>query len=334
MKYKLFGTTTGLYVSEMVLGAAMFGISSGYGANPEEARAIFQRYAEAGGNFIDTSDQYQLGESERLIGEFIAANRNDFVISSKYTRSSRANPSLGTTGNNRKAMVQSVEESLKRLKTDHIDIYMAHFDDGVTPVEEIVRGLDDLAKAGKIIYGGLANFSAWKTATASNIAQIKGLVPIAALQIEYNLLQRTPERELIPMAKYFGMGLMTYSPLAGGILTGKYRKGETGRINLMGGLEKTKATKTEIAMDALIAIADEIGANPGQVAIAWVKAKSGFTIIGPRTNVQLEDNLGAINIQLNQEHLTRLDDASAISLDYPHELNNSQQQVIKGNKLD
>ncbi len=334
MKYKLFGTTTGLYLSEMVLGAAMFGTGSGYGASPEEARTIFEGYAEAGGNFIDTSDQYQLGESERLIGEFIAPNRNDFVISSKYTRSSRSNPPLSATGNNRKIMIQSVEESLKRLKTDHIDIYMAHFDDGVTPVEEIVRGLDDLAKAGKIIYGGLANFSAWKAATASNTAQIKNLVPMAALQIEYNLLQRTAERELIPMAKYFGMGLMTYSPLAGGILTGKYRKGETGRVNLMGNLEKTKATKTEVVMDTLISVADEIGANPGQVAIAWVNAKGGFSIIGPRTSAQLEDNLGAINIQLNQEHLTRLDDASTISLDYPHELNNSQQQVLKGNKPD
>lgn len=228
-------------------------------------------------------------------------------------------------------MIQSVEESLKRLKTDRIDIYMAHFDDGVTPVEEIVRGLDDLAKAGKIIYGGLANFSAWKAATASNTAQIKSLVPMAALQIEYNLLQRTAERELLPMAQHFGMGLMTYSPLAGGILTGKYRKGETGRINLMGGLEKTKAAKTEAVMDALVLIADEIGANLGQVALAWVNAKGGFTIIGPRTSAQLEDNLGVKNIQLNQEHLIKLDEASAVSLDYPHELNNSQQQIIQGN---
>ncbi|MEX8548797.1 MAG: aldo/keto reductase [Mucilaginibacter sp.] len=332
MKYKLFGTT-GLYASEMVLGAAMFGTGSDYGSNPEEARAIFEHYAEAGGNFIDTSDQYKLGESERLIGKFIAANRNDFVISSKYTRTSRSNPPSGAIGNNRKIMVQSVEESLKRLKTDHIDIYMAHFDDGVTPVEEIVRGLDDLAKAGKINYGGLANFSAWKTATASNTANIRGLVPMAALQIEYNLLQRTAERELLPMAKHFGMGLMTYSPLAGGILTGKYRKGETGRINLMGGLEKTKAAKTEAVMDVLISVADEIGANPGQVAIAWVNAKGGFTIIGPRTSAQLEDNLGAINIQLNQEHLNKLDEVSAISLDYPHEINNAQQQMIQDKQL-
>lgn len=331
MKYKLFGTTTGLYASEMVLGTAMFGTSSGYGASLEEARDIFQRYTEAGGNFIDTSDQYQLGESERLIGEFIAANRNDFVISSKYTRGSRSNPSPGTIGNNRKVMVQSVEESLKRLKTDHIDIYMAHFDDGVTPLEEIVRGLDDLAKAGKIIYGGLANFPAWKAATASTIAQIKSLMPIAALQVEYNLLQRTAERELIPMAKYFGMGLMAYSPLAGGILTGKYRKGETGRIDLMGNSEKTKAAKTEAVVDVLVSIAGEIGANPGQVAIAWANAKGGFTIIGPRTKAQLEDNLEALNIQLSEERLTRLDEVSAILLDYPHELNNSQQQMIKGN---
>ncbi len=200
MRYRIFGQRTGLKVSELALGTGMFGTAFGYGAGPDEVRDILRGYAEAGGNFIDTADNYQLGQSETLIGEFGAPHRDDFIIASKYSRGAVAAPSLAVLGNNRKAMVQSVEASLKRLKTDRIDLYFVHMDDGVTPVDELARGLDDLVRAGKIVYGGLSNFPAWRVATAARTADLRGWAPIAAIQLEYSLIQRTTERELLPMA--------------------------------------------------------------------------------------------------------------------------------------
>jgi len=305
----------------MVLGTGMFGTSWGYGAPPDEVRGMLKRYAEAGGNFIDTADNYQLGEAEKLIGEFIAPNRGDFVIASKFSRGATANPALAMLGANRKAMVQSVEESLRRLGTDHIDLYFVHMDDFVTPVEEIARGLDDLTRAGKIVYGGLSNFPAWRIATAANTAALRGWSPIAAVQIEYSLLQRTTERELLPMADALGLGVMGWSPLGGGLLTGKYRNGERGRAtDLKASVLHDNADKTDPILDVLFAVASEIGANPGQTAIAWVKAKGVLPVIGPRTLAQLEDNLAAVDVVLSDDQIRRLDAVSAIPLGYPHEL--------------
>lgn len=201
MKYKLFGSKTGLHASEIILGAANFGTRKGYGADPDESKKILTAYADAGGNFIDISDVYQFGEAEEIVGNYLKGQRNNFIVCSKYTRSSDPNPSISNFGNNRKSMRQAVEQSLKRLKTDYIDIYMPHYDDGVTPWEEIALGLQDLVSEGKIVYAGLTNFPAWK---ASAIASATKLT---ALQIEYNLLQRTADRELIPMAKEFGLGV-------------------------------------------------------------------------------------------------------------------------------
>lgn len=180
-------------------------------------------------NFIDVSDQYQLGEAEETLGRFTQGQRHDFIICTKYTRSSQADPSLVNAGNHRKAMVQALEGSLRRLKTEYIDLYMPHFDDGVTPVEETVRGLENLVRSGKVLYLGLANFPAWKAAL------IAAAVPLKAIQYDYNLLQRTPEREITAMAAHFGLGQMGYSPLAGGLLTGKYRHGSSGRLTLPSG---------------------------------------------------------------------------------------------------
>lgn len=314
MKYSLFGTKTGLYVSEVILGAAMLGNRKGYGANPENARQILSAYADAGGNFIDTSDRYQLGESEELVGKFIEHQRSNFIICTKYTQSNEANPAISNSGNHRKAMRQGVESSLKRLRTDYIDIYMPHFDDGVTPLEEIVRGLEDLVNAGKVLYTGLANIPAWKAAAVASST------PLTAIQIEYNLLQRTADRELIPMAKHFGLGTMLYSPLAGGLLTGKYRKGEKGRLNLAStsDYEENEATKTII--DELFVIAAELGVTPGQVAFAWILSKDAFPIVGVRTIDHLNDGLKATSIELSADHIIQLDQLSAVSLGYPHDL--------------
>lgn len=262
MKYKLFGTNTGLYASEIILGAAMLGNRKGYGTTPEEARKILTAYADEGGNFIDTSDRYQLGESEELVGEFIEHQRSNFIICTKYTQSNEANPAISNSGNHRKAMRQAVESSLKRLRTDYIDIYMPHFDDGVTPLEEIVRGLEDLVSAGKVLYTGLANIPAWKAASIATSTHL------TAIQIEYNLLQRTADSELMPMAKHFGLGTMLYSPLAGGLLTGKYRKGETGRINLSTTSDYQENERTKTIIDQLFVISAELEVTPGQVALA------------------------------------------------------------------
>jgi aryl-alcohol dehydrogenase-like predicted oxidoreductase len=309
----------------------------GYGATPEEAKRIIEGFADAGGNFIDTADNYQHGVSETTIGDVITANRDDFVIASKFTRGASGDPALVRLGNNRKNMVQSVEASLKRLKTDRIDLYFAHMDDFVTPMEEIARGLDDLVRAGKVVYGGLSNFPAWRVATAANSADLRGWTPISAIQIEYSLLQRTPERELLPMAEGFGLGVMGWSPMAAGILTGKYQKGERGRVTeLKASVRHADNPNNDAVVAAVTSVAEEIGAKPGQVAVAWVKAKGVLPVIGTRTREQLEDHLGALKVTLNDEQMLRLDPVTAIALGYPHDLNRSPEQgaVMTGGRFD
>jgi aryl-alcohol dehydrogenase-like predicted oxidoreductase len=337
MRYQIFGERTGLKVSELALGTGMFGQTWGYGATPEDAKRIMEGFADAGGNFIDTADNYQHGVSETLIGDFLASNRDDFVIASKFTRGASDKPALARLGNSRKNMVQSVEASLKRLKTDRIDLYFAHMDDFVTPMEEIARGLDDLVRAGKIVYGGLSNFPAWRIATAASTAELRGWTPISAIQIEYNLLQRTPERELLPMAEGFGLGVMGWSPMAAGILTGKYQKGERGRATeLKASVRHADNPNNDTVVTAVASVAEEVGAKPGQVAVAWVKAKGVLPVIGTRTWEQLEDHLGALKVELNDEQMHRLDAVTTITLGYPHDLNSSSEQraVMTGGRFD
>lgn len=314
MKYKLFGTQTGLPVSELVLGAANFGQRRGYGATAEETQKILTAYADAGGNFIDVADQYQLGEAEEIVGKFIAHQRHNFIICTKYTRSTELKPGAANFGNHRKAMREGVDASLRRLKTDYIDIYMPHFDDGLTPLDEIIRGLDDLVKAGKILYTGLANFPAWKAAAIARD------IPLAALQIEYNLVQRTADREIMNMATHFGLGIMLYSPLAGGLLTGKYRKGTSGRLTLQapGSYKEDAAAKNII--DQLELIGAEANASPGQIALAWVLTKNAFPIVGARTHFHLNENMKALTIKLSADQLDRLENISSVTMGYPHDL--------------
>lgn len=314
MKYKLFGTQTGLPASELILGAANFGQRRGYGAAADEIPKILTAYADAGGNFIDVADQYQLGEAEEIVGDFIKSQRHNFILCTKYTRSNETNPSPANLGNHRKTMRQSVDASLKRLNTDYIDIYMPHYDDGVTPFEEIIRGLEDLVKTGKVLYTGLANFPAWK------VSAIASAIPLAALQIEYNLAQRTADRELTAMAEHFGLGTMLYSPLAGGLLTGKYRQGAAGRLTLSAtdGYHENEATKAII--DQLELIATEVSATPGQVALAWTLTKNAFSIVGARTLAQLQDSFRSLEIKLSAGQMARLEGVSAIAMGYPHDL--------------
>src|SRR5258706_7767065 len=230
MRYKIFGRRTGLRVSELALGAANFGTRWGHGAERAEAKKVFDRFVEAGGNFIDTADAYQFGESEELVGEFIAAERDSFVLATKSPLGAAADGGISRTGNSRKNMFRSVEESLKRLKTDRIDLYGTHFADGLTPIEEIVRAFDALARAGKIIYAGLSNFPAWRVARADLLAELRGWAPLAGIQIEYSLVERTADRELLPMVEALGLGAALWSPLGGGFLTGKDRASDEGRF--------------------------------------------------------------------------------------------------------
>ena len=234
MNYTLFGTT-GLRVAQLALGTGNFGTGWGHGADPEESAAIFNAYAEAGGNFIDTADIYQFGQSEELVGTLLQGRRENFVVATKFTNGAAPDADRLVTGNSRKAMVASVEASLKRLNTDRIDIYWVHHPDGVTPTEEIVRGFEDLARAGKILYAGLSNFSAWRLARAVTLAELSHAVPIAAAQFEHSLVHREPETDLFPASHALGLGIVTWSPLGGGMLTGKYRQGEQGRADRMGG---------------------------------------------------------------------------------------------------
>ena len=328
MRYKLFGNHTGLRVSELVLGTGNFGTGWGYGAEPAEARRIFNAYADAGGNFIDTADVYQGGQSETILGDLLAGRRDDFVLATKFTMPSSGKPTVLTTGNSRKTMVQAAEASLERLKTDRIDLFWVHMADGVTPSEEIVRGFDDLARAGKILYAGLSDFPAWRTARAVTIAELRGAVPIAGLQFEHSLVERSTEHEVLPAGRALGLGLVAWSPLDGGMLTGKYREGATGRREGFGGnvfQAENSAQRTAI-LDAVLAVAKEAGVSPSEVAIAWVAAKGSLPIIGPRTLAQLENNLASATVKLTAQQIARLDDVSAIAPVFPNTVINGSRQ--------
>lgn len=318
MKYTVFGRT-GLKVSQVSLGTGNFGTGWGHGADPDVSTAIFNAYTEAGGNFIDSADVYQFGQSEELLGTLLEGRRDNFVLATKFTRgaSPTANPLV--TGNSRKAMIASLEASLKRLKTDRIDIYWVHWPDGVTPTEEIVRGFEDLARAGKILYAGISNFPAWRLARAVTLAEFSGAVPIAAAQFEHSLVRRDAEAELFPASHALGLGVVTWSPLGGGMLTGKYRKGEKGRAEGFGGKvfqPENSAQRTNV-LDTVIAIAGELGATPGQVAIAWAGTHGSVPIIGPRSAEQLADNLGALSLTLSADQIERLDIVSSPGISEP-----------------
>src|SRR6476646_5332605 len=236
MNYRLLGKS-GLRVSEFCLGTMTFGEDWDWGSSKDDAKKIYDAFREAGGNFIDTANFYTCGTSETFLGEFMKGHRESVVLATKYT-----NAAPGTdpnaAGNHRKSMVQAVEASLKRLKTDYIDLYWVHIWDGLTPVEEVMRGLDDLVRQGKVLYVGISDAPAWWIAQANTLASLRGWSPFIGLQIEYSLIERTVERELIPMAKALNIGVTAWSPLAGGVLTGKYhgqapadQKGEQARLS-------------------------------------------------------------------------------------------------------
>ncbi|MFG7488865.1 aldo/keto reductase [Methylorubrum rhodesianum] len=326
--YRLLGRS-GLRISPLALGAMTFGLDWGWGAEPDEARRIFDAYVDRGGNFVDTANAYTNGSSERLVGDFAQGKRERLVISTKYTMATRpGDPNSG--GNHRKSMVASVEESLRRLKSDYIDLLYVHQWDGLTPVEEILRGLDDLVRQGKVLYLGLSDIPAWQASRMQAVADLRGWTPFVALQSEYSLIERTSERDLIPMANEMGMGFMPWSPLANGVLSGKYSQADLGASQ--GGIEGSRKaiagahgslSERSLAIAKVVGeIANEAGLSSAQVALAWVMANPGVTalLLGARTLQQLENNLGALNVTLSAEQCARLEAASAIELGFPHDL--------------
>jgi aryl-alcohol dehydrogenase-like predicted oxidoreductase len=316
MRYKLFGNS-GLRVSELALGTMGFGTEWGWGADYETSKKIFEVYANAGGNFLDTANIYTAGTSEKFCGDFVAHDRDHFVIATKYTLQDRMHD-VHYAGNHRKNMMRSVRESLKRLKTDFIDLLWLHAWDFTTPVEEVMRGLDDLVSRGIVHYIGISDTPAWIVSQANMLADLRGWTKFIGLQIEYSLIQRTPERDLLPMAKAWNMTVTPWGALAGGALSGKYLRGEKGRLpeNSARLNERSIAIAKEV-----VDVAQTLGATPAQVALNWTM-QQGFSvvpIVGATKPEQLSDTLKSPELMLSREHLERLNTVSAIELGFPHD---------------
>jgi aryl-alcohol dehydrogenase-like predicted oxidoreductase len=343
LRYKLLGRS-GLRVSELALGALTFGTEWGWGTSRAESQAVFDVYAEAGGNFIDTANIYSDGNSERYVGEFIASDREHFVVATKYSGAvggysaqagaperapvqRRAEGDLSRSGNSRKNMVQSVEDSLRRLGLDYIDLYYVHFWDYTTGIDEVMRGLDDLVRAGKVLYVAFSDTPAWITSQASLLADLRGWAPLTAIQLEYSLIERTPERELLPMARALDLAVVPWGPLASGVLSGKYAAaGSASNDDAPTRLDPASLPARHRAIAAVVAeVAAQLGVSSARVALAWLRQQASrwgvvIPIVGARTADQLRDNLGCLDVELSEDQLARLDEASAIELGFPHDM--------------
>jgi aryl-alcohol dehydrogenase-like predicted oxidoreductase len=320
MPLKLFGRT-GLRVSALCLGAMTFGEARAWGADKSESRAVFERFAERGGNFVDTANNYMNGASEEFIGEFVAGRREQFVLGTKYSLTLHPDDPNGG-GNHRKSLVQNLEASLRRLRTDYVDVYWLHAWDFSTPVEEIMRALDDVVRAGKVLYLGISDTPAWIVAWANAIARQRGWTEFSGLQPEYSLAQRDAERDLLPMARAFEMTVTPWSPLANGLLTGKYNSGSGADGRLTAGRSRNRVTDRGLAIaDVVMSVAAEAGRTPAQVALAWLLHQPGsvIPIVGARRVAQLDDNLGCLDVELTAGQLERLDEASRVELGFPHD---------------
>lgn len=320
MNYKLFGKS-GLRVTEFALGTMGFGQDWGWGQSQAESKALFDAYANAGGNFIDTAVNYTNGTSEKYVGEFIENNREHFVVATKYSLLRRRDDP-NAAGNHRKNMMDSVHTSLKRLRTDYIDLYWLHAWDFTTPVEEVMRGLDDLVRQGKVLYIGVSDTPAWVVSMANVMAELRGWSRFVGLQIRYSLADRAAERDLLPMARALDMAVTPWSILGAGILTGKYNQGAEGQ-----GRAKhwTVPERNYAIAQEVVAVAQETGCTTSQVAIAWILTRQDahhapmIPIIGARNVEQLTDNLNAANVKLSDDQLARLNEASKIDPGFPHD---------------
>lgn len=315
---------SGLRVSPFCLGAMTFGEDWGWGATEKESQAILDYFIEAGGNFIDTANFYTKGHSEAIIGEHIGrypAKRDRLIIATKFCGSLYVGDPNGG-GANRKSIMAQCEQSLRRLQTDYIDLYWLHCFDKFTPIEETLTALDDLVRSGKVRYIGFSDIPAWKVAQAQTMALLRGLTRIAAIQIEYSLLERTVEGELLPMARDLGIGVTPWSPLKFGVLTGKYRHKKIDKEKVERGTWVTSVLddpKCMAVVDAVMQIARELNITPANVALAWVQAQQGMasTIIGARTLKQLQENITALDVKLRPQDMILLNDVSKPKLNFP-----------------
>jgi aryl-alcohol dehydrogenase-like predicted oxidoreductase len=316
---------SGLRVSPFCLGSMTFGDDFGWGASVADSEAMIAAYLDRGGNFIDTANIYTNGHSEKIIGDVFAqrkASRDRVVIGTKFFGNLfEGDPNGGGAG--RKALMQQCEASLRRLQTDYIDIYWLHLWDRTTPIEETLRGLDDLVASGKVRYIGFSDLPAWKVSQAQTLAHFRGWAPIIAVQLEYSLLERTAEGELVPMAQEMGMGVMPWSPLKHGVLSGKFRRDSAGSVDTKRDAWRPPSEKDHVVIDALCAVADEVGATPAAVALAWVASRPGVasTIIGARRLDQLEANLAALDLNLTDAQVAKLNAVSKPALNFPGEIN-------------
>lgn len=316
MNYKLFGNT-GLRVSEFALGTMTFGTEWGWGCDYNNSKKIFEKYKELGGNFLDTANRYTEGTSEKYCGEFIKNERDFWVLATKYTLFEEYGNPNGA-GNGKKNLVQSVEKSLKRLNTDYIDLLWVHAWDGTTKVDEILRGLDDLITSGKVLYIGISDTPAWVVSKANAIAELKNWTAFAGLQIEYSLLERTPERDLLPMAFSENMAVTPWGAIAGGALTGKYLNNEKGR--LPEDSSRLNEKNTLIAKE-VVNSAKELGITPSQLALKWITQQNYnfIPIVGATKSVHLEDSLKTSEIEkIPNEIIVKLNEISSIDLGFPH----------------
>lgn len=324
-RYVTLGSS-GLRVSPFCLGAMTFGKEWGWGSEPEEATRVLDRFVERGGNFVDTANGYTKGHSEVIIGDHLAYDRKKrdrVVLATKFvTNMFLGDPNGG--GANRKAIIAQCEESLRRLRTDYIDLYWMHAWDKTTPIEETMRALDTLVEQGKVRYIGFSDTPAWKVAQAQTMAMLRAWSPLIALQIEYSLLQRTVEGELVPMAQELGLGITPWGPLRGGALSGKYKRADKGKHEAGRGARVTAYLddKTFDLLDVLEALAKAHGKTVAQIALAWVQGRPGVTstIIGARTVEQLDDNLGALDVELTTEEIASLDKLTKPSLGFPMDM--------------
>ena len=316
---------SGLRVSELCLGTATFDGGRSGGASKAESARIFEAFAQAGGNFIDTSNRYGRGTSESFVGEFAASDREWFVLTSKYTLATRAGDP-NASGNHRKSLVQGLEASLKRLKTDYVDLYLVHAWDFTISVEDLISNLDGIVRAGKALHVGISNAPAWVISRANTLAELRGWAPFVNLQTEYSLIQREPERELLPMARDLGIGLTAYSPLGAGWLAGGRGAGPdprppegASRLSRVG----TEADERNARIAAEVRrVAEEVDRPASHVALGWIRQHGNgiIPIVGAQDTRQLEENLACLDLRLSEEQLQRLDEISKIEPGYPHDL--------------
>jgi aryl-alcohol dehydrogenase-like predicted oxidoreductase len=320
MRYKLLGRS-GLRVSEIALGTMTFGPGADWSRSEDEARVVFDAYVEGGGNFIDTANMYTGGESEKIVGRFVAPDRERFVVATKYANAVPGSGNPNAAGMHRKSLVQSLDASLARLGLDYIDVYFVHWWDFTTPVEEVHRALDDAVRAGKILHIGLSDVPAWAVSRAQAFHELRGYAPIAAMQLEYSLVQRSIEREHLPLGRTYDIATTAWSPLAGGILTGKYTANASDGPKRMDSmqLQPLNDRNRKIA-EAVDAVAARIGASASQVALAWVIAKGVIPIVGATRPEQMRQNLAACDLALERETIAELDAASAFDLGHPYSM--------------